>query len=87
MQVSFIQVITSRGGTVVEIEDTRVYPGEEEFFLLLYEFERDLKLYLANTSSPYKNLEDLIAFNNANEDSVMPYFKQEIFEASIEASR
>ena len=80
------KVITSRGGDVVEIQDTRVYPGEEEFFLLLYEFERDLKLYLANTSIPYKNLEDLIAFNNANEDSVMPYFKQEIFEASIEAS-
>ena len=80
------KVITSRGGTVVEIEDTRVYPGEEEFFLLLYEFERDLKLYLANTNIPYKNLEDLIAFNNANEDSVMSYFKQEIFEASIEAS-
>ena len=80
------KVITSRGGDVVEIQDTRVYPGEEEFFLLLYEFERDLKLYLANTNIPYKNLEDLIAFNNANDDLVMPYFKQEIFEASIDAS-
>ena len=80
------KIISSRGGEVVEIEDTRVYPGEEEFFLLLYEFERDLELYLANTNTPYKNLEHLIAFNNANEDSVMPYFKQEIFEASIEAS-
>ena len=80
------KIISSRGGEVVEIEDTRVYPGEEEFFLLLYEFERDLELYLTNTNTPYKNLEHLIAFNNANEDSVMPYFKQEIFEASIEAS-
>ena len=80
------KIISSRGGEVVEIEDTRVYPGEEEFFLLLYEFERDLELYLSNTNTPYKNLEHLIAFNNANEDSVMPYFKQEIFEASIEAS-
>jgi len=80
------KIISSRGGEVVEIEDTRVYPGEEEFFLLLYEFERDLELYLANTNTPYKNLEHLIAFNNSNEDSVMPYFKQEIFEASIEAS-
>ena len=79
-------VITSSGGEVVLIEDTRIYPGEEEFFLLLYEFERDLKLYLGNTNSPYKNLKDLIAFNNANKDSVMPFFKQEIFEASIEAS-
>ena len=80
------KIISSRGVEVVEIEDTRVYPGEEEFFLLLYEFERDLELYLTNTNTPYKNLEHLIAFNNANEDSVMPYFKQEIFEASIEAS-
>lgn len=80
------KIISSRGGEVVEIEDTRVYPGEEEFFLLLYEFERDLKLYLANANTPYKNLKDLIAFNNANDDLVMPYFKQEIFEASIDAS-
>ena len=79
-------VITSSGGEVVLIEDTRIYPGEEEFFLLLYEFERDLKLYLGNTNSPHRNLKDLIAFNNANKDSVMPFFKQEIFEASIEAS-
>ena len=80
------KIISSRGGEVVEIEDTRVYPGEEEFFLLLYEFERDLKLYLANANTPHKNLKDLIAFNNANDDLVMPYFKQEIFEASIDAS-
>jgi Asp-tRNA(Asn)/Glu-tRNA(Gln) amidotransferase A subunit family amidase len=80
------KVITSRGGDVVEIEDKRVYPGEEEFFLLLYEFERDLELYLGDTNTPYKNLKDLITFNIVNEDSVMPYFKQEIFEASIEAS-
>ena len=80
------KIISSRGGEVVEIEDKRDSPGEEEFFLLLYEFERDLELYLTNTNTPYKNLEHLIAFNNANEDSVMPYFKQEIFEASIEAS-
>jgi len=81
-----ISVIKSKGGEVIEIEDNRVYPGEDEFFLLLYEFERDLKLYLADTSLPYKDLEDLIAFNKANKDLVMPYFKQEIFEASIEAS-
>ena len=80
------KIISSRGGEVVEIEDTRVYPGEEEFFLLLYEFERGLKLYLANANTPHKNLKDLIAFNNANDDLVMPYFKQEIFEASIDAS-
>ena len=80
------KIISSRGGEVVEIEDTRIYPGEEEFFLLLYEFERGLKLYLANANTPHKNLKDLIAFNNANDDLVMPYFKQEIFEASIDAS-
>ena len=80
------KIISFRGGEVVEIEDTRIYPGEEEFFLLLYEFERGLKLYLANANTPHKNLKDLIAFNNANDDLVMPYFKQEIFEASIDAS-
>ena len=81
-----IQIIEDSGGDIIQIEDNRVYPGDEEFFLLLYEFKRDLESYLNNSNTSYKTLNDLIEFNNKNADLVMPYFKQEIFEASIEAS-
>ena len=82
-----IRIIESRGGEVILIDDTRVYPGEEEFFILLYEFKRDLESYLQTSEAKFKSLKDLIAFNNQNAESVMPYFKQEIFEASLEASK
>tara|TARA_Y100000746_G_scaffold5313_1_gene5029 strand:- start:4624 stop:5955 length:1332 start_codon:yes stop_codon:yes gene_type:complete len=81
-----INIIQSAGGEVVIIKDERVYPGEEEFFLLLYEFKRDLEKYLKGADTPYKSLQSLIDFNNANKDRVMPHFNQEIFEASLEAS-
>lgn len=81
-----IKIIKSAGGEVVIIKDERVYPGEEELFLLLYEFKRDLEKYLKGADTPYKSLQSLIDFNNANKDMVMPHFNQEIFEASLEAS-
>ena len=82
-----IKIIKSKGGEVVLIEDARVYPGEDELFLLLYEFKRDIDIYLEKANTPYKNLKDLIIFNKANKYLVMPFFEQEIFEASIEASK
>lgn len=58
------------------------YLGNAEYELLLYEFKDGLNAYLGglNTDFPYKNLEDLIAYNRANKDLEMPYFQQEIFE-------
>ena len=81
-----IRIIESSGGEVIQIEDPRVYPGEEAFFVLAYEFKRDLESYLQTSNSEYQSLGELIAFNNSNAGSVMPYFKQEIFQASLEAS-
>ena len=81
-----IRIIELSGGEVVQIEDTRVYPEEEEFFILLYEFKRDLESYLHSSNAKYKSLKELIDFNNLNAELVMPYFEQEIFQASFESS-
>lgn len=55
--------------------------GETEFEVLLYEFKADLNAYLANLGPevPVHSMEDIIAFNQANQSSVMPYFGQERF--------
>jgi len=53
-----------------------------EYEVLLYEFKTDLAKYLVERNSPYKNLADLIKFNEENAAREMPYFKQEIFESS-----
>jgi amidase len=56
--------------------------GDAEYEVLQYEFKTDLAKYLTERNSPYKNLEDLIKFNEENAAREMPYFKQEIFESS-----
>lgn len=55
--------------------------GETEFEVLLYEFKADLNAYLANLGpeGPVHSMEDIIAFNQANQATVMPYFGQERF--------
>jgi amidase len=53
-----------------------------EFEVLKFEFKDGLNKYLAKANASVKSLEDVIKFNLANESSVMPFFKQEIFDAS-----
>ncbi|MEP2025720.1 MAG: amidase [Reichenbachiella sp.] len=57
------------------------YLGNAEYELLLYEFKEGLNAYLSGLRSdfPYKNIEDLIQFNDENSSKEMPYFQQEIF--------
>ena len=61
-----------------------VYVGDLSLFmepereLLHYEFKTDLNAYLAeHPGARVRNLEEVIAFNEANADRVMPYFRQE----------
>ncbi len=56
--------------------------GDDEFKVLQYEFKDGLNKYLAQSKAPVKSLKELIAFNKANEDKAMPFFKQEILESS-----
>mgnify|MGYP001231283457 CR=1 FL=1 len=71
------------GGTVIEIDDDREYPGKEEYFLLLYEFKLGLEEYLSKSNSSLKTIESLIDFHKDNSEIMMPYFEHEIFEKSI----
>ena len=70
--------IESLGGKVVKFDDSRVYPSDHEYYVLLYEFREGVEKYLANSNSKMKTLEDVIVFNNANSDRVMPHFNQDI---------
>lgn len=69
------------GAEVVDLEqplpDDEIGPHEVE--VLLYEFKADLNAYLASLgpTAPVKSLEEVIAFNEAHADLVMPYFGQE----------
>jgi amidase len=53
---------------------------DAEYQVLLYEFKEGLRRYLATLGpgAPVRSLADVIAFNEANRDRVMPYFGQEI---------
>ena len=62
----------------VKIENSDKF-GDAEYDVLLYEFKEDLNKYLAGRGGKYRTLADLIKFNDANKDTEMPYFGQEIF--------
>jgi amidase len=73
----------SAGAEIVDPANlaTRGQFGEAEFELMLYEFKAGINAYLAGLgeAAPVKTLGDLIAFNEANAATEMPYFGQEIF--------
>jgi amidase len=54
--------------------------GKYETEILQTEFKDGVNKYLAGCSINIKTLSDVIAFNKANEDKAMPYFKQEQLE-------
>ena len=80
------EIVNSLGGEVILINDDRDYPGNAESYVLLFEFRVGLEEYLKNANSSMKKLTDIIDFNNANKDIVMPYFGQDIFYNSIEST-
>ena len=79
-------MLEEAGAIVVDIEDTREYPGSEELLVLLYEFKVGLEQFLANSNSELKTLEELIAFNEQNKDEVLKHFDQSHFYDSNETS-
>ena len=79
-------LLSNNGAILVEIEDTREYPGEDEYFLLKYEFKEGLEKYLSSATGKKKYLQEIIDFNKKNQKRVMPYFGQDILIASLEAS-
>ena len=80
------EIINSLGGEVILINDDRDYPGDAEYYVLLYEFRVGLEEYLKNTNSKMKKITDIIDFNIKNKDIVMPYFEQDIFYKSVDST-
>ena len=78
------EILGKLGADVILISETKEYPGEEEFFVLLFEFREGINKYLRKTHSDLQNLNQLIAFNNQNKDVAMEHFGQEIFIESAE---
>jgi amidase len=82
-----IQTMRDRGATIVDPADVVTEGlGKTEVEVLLYEFKADLNAYLARLGSdaPVHSLEDVIAFNEARREIVMPYFGQERMVAAQE---
>lgn len=83
-----IQALRDAGATVfdpVDISSIDEINGTgDELLVLEYEFKADLNAYLASLgpTAPIRTLKDLIAFNTANADREMPFFLQELLEAS-----
>jgi amidase len=79
-----VAILGQLGATVVDPVELEM-PDEvydAEFEVLLYEFKTDLNLYLAGSGvdPSVDTLSELIDFNRANADAVMPWFGQEDFE-------
>lgn len=77
-----LRVLRELGAEIVDPADitTEKALEEPEFTVLLYEFKADLNAYLAGRGpeAAVHSLAEVIAFNEAHADRVMPYFDQEI---------
>lgn len=78
--------LKQQGAEVIELEylDQLNALGDAEFELMKFEFKDGLNKYLSASNSKMKSIDDVIAFNKANEDKAMPTFKQETMVASAE---
>ena len=75
---STIESLREQGAEIVdsiEIDTTGV--DDAETAVLRYEFKADLKRYLEQTDAALKSLAEIIEFNEANKETVMPFFGQE----------
>jgi amidase len=74
-----IELLKSKGAEIVdEIEIDTTDMDDAEYEVLLYEFKTDLNHYLQQTNAPVGSLAEIIEFNEANSDAVMPIFGQEV---------
>jgi len=77
-----IEVLKSLGAEIVEIELLKLTQplGAYSLQVLEYEFKDGVNKYLSSANAKVKTLAEVIAFNKANEDKAMPFFKQELLE-------
>jgi amidase len=76
-----LKTLQANGAALVDPADieSKGKTDETEFEVLHYDFKADLNAYLSalGQGSQVHSLEEVIAFNEANRDKVMPYFGQE----------
>jgi amidase len=74
-----IDLIRDQGAEIIDpVELDTKSADDAEFTVLLYEFKADLTAYLERSRAPVQTLEEIIAFNEAHADTVMPFFGQDI---------
>ena len=80
-----IAVLKEQGANIVDdIEIATDGMNDAEYEVLLYEFRADLNNYLSASGAPVQSLAEIIEYNEANAERVMPVFGQEIFLAAEE---
>jgi len=72
-------ILIAAGARVIMLAAKQDYPGEEEYFVLLYEFREGINKYLSAHPNQPKNLKELIDFNIKNKNTVLAHFDQDIF--------
>jgi len=75
-----IAALEAQGAEIVD--DISIATGnmyDDEYEVLLYEFKADLASYFEASGAPVESLADIIAFNEAHADTVMPIFGQDVF--------
>ena len=73
-----VTTLESLGAEVVDpVDIDKEGMSDASRTVLYYEFKAELNAYLENSGAPIKSLADIIAFNSANADLVMPFFLQE----------
>jgi amidase len=76
-----IEAMKKLGAVIVDPADIQTAGkyDDAELEVLLYDFKADLNAYLADLGpgAQVRTLADVIAFNDAHQDTEMPYFRQE----------
>jgi amidase len=72
------------GADIIEVDYVEAIEklADYEYKILQYEFKDGVNKYLEVANAKVKSLSEVISFNAANEDSTMPFFKQETLELS-----
>ncbi len=73
-----IATLKSQGAVIIDpVEMDTEGMDDAEGEVLYYEFKADLNAYLEKSAAPMKSLAEIIEFNDAHRETVMPHFGQE----------
>lgn len=79
-----LELIQAQGASIIDVEIPSASKlRDSEMTVLLYEFKHYLNAYLSKLPAHFpRSLEDVIAFNEAHHEQLMPYFGQELMLAA-----